>query len=307
MPILRINSRVDGLELHDAPKADVLSALRVAARGFGPVIVMVHGYKYLPGKPRRCPHGSLFAAAADGAHAAWPHHLGFGRGAPGEGLALCFGWEARGKLTAAARRATKAGRHLADCLREIHTAAPRRPVHILSHSLGSEVALEALHHLPPGAVQRIVALTAASYRSRAGAAMATPAGRQAELLNVTSRENDLFDFLFEWAVDAPERGDRALGHGLDGHNIATLQLDHPAHLAALAALGHTLAPAQRRICHWSGYLRPGTLRLWADVMRRPRALPLARLAPTPPAPRWSRLIAWPPAAATRPRSPEAAV
>lgn len=293
MPMIRINSTRDALVLHDNRPARVSAALTNGHCSEGPVIVMIHGFKYRPGHTKACPHRTIFATDATRGAAAWPRHLGFGLGGSEEGLAVAFGWDARGPLGQVHGRAGAAGRQLAGLLAEIRRITPRRPVHILTHSLGSEVAFEALVHLPPGAVGRVLCLTGASFRSTARRAMASPAGRGAELVNVVSRENDLFDCLFEWLVRPPQPGDRVIGHGLEARNIVTLQLDHPAHLAALAGLGNPIPPAQRRICHWSGYMLPGVLRLWARAMRTPEQLPIARMAPTPPAPRWSRLVARP--------------
>ncbi len=293
MPMIRINATSDGLALHANDTALVTPTLRDGLNGRGPVIVMIHGFKYRPAHARTCPHRLIFASDATRGSAAWPRHLGFGLGHRDEGLAIAFGWDARGPLPRVFRSAGLAGRRLAELLTEIRRIAPNRPIHLLTHSLGSEVAFGALMHLPRCSVRRVLCLTGASYRSTAQRAMASPAGRTAELVNVTSRENDLFDFLFEWTVRAPQLGDRAIGQGLDGRNIVTLQLDHPDHLQALARLGAPITPASRRVCHWSGYMRPGVLRLWARMMRHPEQLPLALLAPTPPAPRWSRLVAWP--------------
>ena len=289
MPMIRINAGASGLERH-AARANLTETLFQGLDGDGPVIVMIHGYKYRPGHRHACPHRTIFARDASRGSAAWPRHLGFGLGLPQEGLGIAFGWDARGHLPLVYRRAQESGRHLAELLCRIRAIAPRREVHILSHSLGSEVAFEALQHVPAGTVRRLLCLTAASYRSTAQRAMESPAGRTAELVNVTSRENDVFDFMFEWLVPAAALGDRALGQGLEARNIVTLQLDHPDHLQALARLGSHIAPPARRICHWSGYLRPGVLRVWARIMRHPDQLPLHLLAPTPPAPRWSRLM-----------------
>jgi pimeloyl-ACP methyl ester carboxylesterase len=176
---------------------------------------------------------------------------------------------------------------------------PGRPIHVVAHSMGIEVAMEMLHHLPAGSIHRILSLAGASYRSRVAAALATPAGREAELINVTSRENDAFDFMYEWMLTPPHRGDRALGHGLTAANAVTLQLDCSATLAHLARLGAAIAPPARRICHWSCYTRPGALAFYEALLRQPQSLRLQVLKqglPETPAPRWSRLLAppaWP--------------
>jgi hypothetical protein len=141
-------------------------------------------------------------------------------------------------------------------------------------------------------------MTGAAYRSSARDALTSAAGRAALLINVTSRENDLFDFLYECLIPRPERGDRAIGAGIEAENAVTLQLDNPETLAALARMGHPLDAPRKRICHWSSYTRPGVLRLYNDVLRRPDHWTLKALkhAEHPRAqPRWSRLVHRPPA------------
>ena len=154
------------------------------------------------------------------------------------------------------------------------------------------LALAAVAAAPAQSLSRVVLLAGASFLSHAEAALQSPAGRHLELLNITSRENDLFDFAFERVVPSALPGDRALGAGITGARVANLQIDCPVTLARLATLGLPLAPPRRRICHWSGYTRPGTLALYARFLRDPAGLPvslLRHLAPAQAAPRWSRL------------------
>lgn len=287
MPQLRINATEAGLWLQGSPQC-ARSALMRAAKGDGPVIVMIHGFKYDPALPGHCPHARLFGTGADG----WPHALGFGAGQQDEGLAVSLGWGARGPLRQAYRAAGAQGAALAGLVHLLRRAAPARPVHFIAHSLGAELALSALGLLPPGSVQRVLLLTGASYRSRATAALSSPAGRTAELFNVVSRENDLFDFLFERMVTPPCLNDRAIGQGISAPNAVNIQLDCAETLDTLARLGLPVAPPQRRVCHWSSYTRGGVMALYARLMRRPDTLPLAVLRailPPAPAPRWSRL------------------
>lgn len=292
MPILRLNAGPAGLTLHASPAA-ALPALRRAAIGTGPVIVMIHGFKYDPDCPRCSPHRTIFGNTHK---TQWLPHLGFGTGDVTEGLAIAFGWRARGDLWRAERSARAAGWHLARVIAEIRRLAPHRPVHVITHSMGSEVVFEALHALVPGDVQRILTLTGASYASRAVAAMQTPAGRAAELFNITSRENDVFDFIYERLIAPPLAGDRAMGNGLDLPNAVNIQLDCPRTLAALSRFGGHVAAPRRRICHWSSYTRPGALRFYGRAVRRPQVVSLEALQhalPTAVAPRWSRVLARP--------------
>ncbi len=299
MPMIRINAKGDTPVLHATPGILDARLTRVGQERTGPVVVMIHGYKYLPGHPLHCPHRhimSLQPQEKPWRATSWPRQLGFDAGHADEGLAIAFGWDARGALRQAQSRAVQAGQALARVCAALHDQAPDRPIHIIAHSMGSEVAAEALHHLPASAIGRIISMTGASYRSRVRAALDTPAGSRAEFINVTSRENDLFDFLYERLIPAPQPGDRAIGHGLSAPNAVTLQLDCAGTLDHLERLGAPIATPQRRICHWSSYTRPGVLQFYKDLLRRPQALPLSALRnglPTAPAPRWSRLMARP--------------
>jgi pimeloyl-ACP methyl ester carboxylesterase len=255
-------------------------------------MIMLHGYKYAPGHRLHCPHSRIFSMASDG----WPPALGFGTGRADEGLGIAFGWSSRASLRAAHGQARALGEPLARVIRILRTRAPERPVHVIAHSLGSETALSCLAHLPGGSVDRMLLLTGASYRAHAALMLQSPAGRTAEVFNVTSRENDLFDTLFEKLVTPLDPLDGALGRGIDAPNVLNLQLDCPETLATLAQLGLPVAPSERTVCHWSSYTRPGVMGFYRALMREPSRLPLPMLAarlPAEQAPRWSRLRAFP--------------
>jgi hypothetical protein len=144
------------------------------------------------------------------------------------------------------------------------------------------VALAALPHLAPGDVGRIVLLAGAERRAQALAALHSPAGRAAGVLNVTSAENRLFDLAFDWLAPDPASGP-PLGAGLPAPHAVTLRLHDPAHRAGLAALGFPVAAPGWRPCHWSGYLRPGLFPLYRAVLTRADPLPFAALrAALPP-------------------------
>ncbi|WP_339765837.1 alpha/beta hydrolase [uncultured Pseudosulfitobacter sp.] len=282
MPVLRVNAAPDGPCLH-LTHAPLRPALITAARGTGPIIVMIHGYSYNPDLPDHCPHRTLLRR--DGA---WLRQMGFGMGDPDEGLALGFGWNARGSVWKAARRARVAGGQLGRVLRILHHAAPHRPIHLMTHSMGAEVAMAALHVLPRGAVARLLTLTPATYRSTADDALRAPAGRALEWINVASRENALFDLIYERLVAPPRRRDRVIGARLHAANATTLRLDCPRTLERLQRFGAQIAPPTARICHWSGYTRPGALGFYNRLLRDPARVPLSALqAPLPSAPaRW---------------------
>ena len=83
------------------------------------------------------------------------------------------------------------------------------------------------------------------------------------MINLTTRENDLFDFLAEWLLAFGF--DTALGQriGATHPNWPDLQIDQPATRAVLHRLDHPLPPPPQRISHWSPYLRPGVFGLIA--------------------------------------------
>ncbi|MEO0765990.1 MAG: alpha/beta hydrolase [Pseudomonadota bacterium] len=298
MPILRLNAGPGGLTVHGSPAA-ALPMVRTAARGTGPIMVLIHGFKYDPEHTSFSPHTSIFGTEMhhhkDG-NVQWLRHLGFCSGNAHEGLAIAFAWRARGNLWRAKRAARVAGQHLAEVIALIRRVAPHRAIHVISHSMGSEVIFAALQSLPAHAVHRIIALSGATYATRAMDAMQSRAGRTAELFNITSRENDVFDFMYERLIAPPIPGDRAMSMGLDLPNVVNLQLDCARTLAALTRFGGHVAPPLRRMCHWSGYTRPGVLRFYAHALRNPQAVSvpaLRRVLPETVAPRWSRLFAPP--------------
>jgi len=283
MSLVRVNAEggapvcADGTDLDGRLRA----GLDAVGRG-APILLMIHGYKYSPGDPSRCPHRSILApASADHRPRrcrSWPEAIGFDA-SRGDVLCIAFGWDAAGTIWRAARSADAAARALAALLHRLSGLADR-PVQILAHSLGARVALGALPSLPRGAVGRMVLLHGAEFRSRARAAIATPAGRAAEVINVTTRENDLFDLLFRTFL-APHRPlDPALSAGLGRHrpNWLDLRIDDPASRAALSAMGFAIPAPERRICHWSAYMRPGMFDLHRVLLLDPRRLPLAGLA-----------------------------
>ncbi|WP_254430435.1 MULTISPECIES: alpha/beta hydrolase [unclassified Ruegeria] len=242
MPMIRINAEGPRAVLHRSSRL-VESVLQQTQDIRGPVIIMTHGYKYRPGNSATCPHRHILALrprALPDYSPSWPQHLGFGSGFTDEGLAVAFGWNARGPLWTAQRRAQSAGRVLADVINKLHRLNPDRPIHFIGHSMGVELAIEALHHISPGALKRIISMTGATYRARVLAALALEAGRRSELINITSRENDLFDFLYEQLVQPPQPGDRSVGAGIDAENAVTLQIDCNT---TLAHLSHMIAPS----------------------------------------------------------------
>jgi hypothetical protein len=286
-PPFRVDVTADGLQLDRQDLARRLAALPKGT----PVVVMIHGYRFGPGIAGACPHGHIFSLTPpddDRKAISWPRHLGLDGRA---GLALAFGWPALGSLLGAHRRAARAGKALAELAAMVEDMDPGRGVDVIAHSLGARVALSALPHAAPGEFRRLILLAAAETRRPARAALANPAGRLVQVVNVTTRENDLFDFLAEWLLAFGF--DTALGQGIGAgqDNWLDLQIDQAATRAALQRLGHPLPPPPQRISHWSPYLRPGVFGLYPALLDR--SLPLHRLAAALPSRadrRWSRLV-----------------
>ncbi len=285
---IRVNATANGISLDQPALTAALAALPPGA----PVVVMIHGYRFSPAaSDHNCPHGHIFSLEppqGDRKAISWPRHLGL----DGQnGLAVGFGWPARGNLLCAVRLARRIGKRLADFVRLVGQIDPGRPIDVICHSLGARVALSALPHVPAGLFRRFILLAGAETRRPARAAMASPAGRSVEVFNITSRENDVFDLALELAHSCGL--DNAIGFGLgrDLPNWLDLQIDQTATLTALGCLGHALPPALGRICHWSPYLRPGTFPLYrALIDARLSMAELRAHLPDRPDRRWSRLL-----------------
>lgn len=275
MPLLRVNAGPQGPKLHASHHA-LHPALVRQHCGKGPVIVMIHGYKFCPEDTANCPHDHIFSLQDDGPCAkaiSWPRRLGLG-GPKTQALGIAFGWNARGSLWRARRSAQQAGTSLAELIQRVRRLHRDRPIHVIAHSLGAQVAFSALARLAPGDISRIIVLNGAAYQSQAQAALASPAGQRAELFNVTTGENAWFDFLFERLIRPGGGGDRALGRGLSASNAVTLRIDDAGFLHLLARRGIHIAETAGASCHWSTYLRDGVFDLYRTLFDDPARLSL---------------------------------
>ena len=92
MPILKVIAKEGETRLYGSD-TDLLDALIGALdEDPGPITVMIHGYKYLPGHPDHCPFDKILSVAPvrPGPRVvSWPRRLGL-RGRRGEGLGLAF-------------------------------------------------------------------------------------------------------------------------------------------------------------------------------------------------------------------------
>ncbi|WP_185020807.1 alpha/beta fold hydrolase [Histidinibacterium lentulum] len=236
---------------------------------------MIHGFKFDPDSEAHDPHAHILSLRPRRdcwKAVSWPRHLGLSGKA---GLAIGFGWPARGSIWRAWAEAGRAGRRLSQLVERLREVAPDRPVHLIGHSLGARVALAALPGLPAGAVGRLILISAAVFRAETMRVLKTPAGRAAEIVNVTGRENLVFDLLLRAAL--PHRGPTLGRGGPGGTRWLDLKLDRVETLAGLRDLGFRIRPAGVRICHWSGYLRPGVFSLYRALVLKPERTPLAVL------------------------------
>jgi pimeloyl-ACP methyl ester carboxylesterase len=256
------------------PSCEDLAAAMAPLPQAAPVVILIHGFRYAPGVPGHDPHELILSAAPQapgGRIFSWPRHL---RLTGESSLAIAFGWNARGGIWGAYGRAGEAGLALATLIAGLRAEAPDRPVHVVAHSLGARVALAALPHCPPGSVRRMILIAGAAFRTEARAAMASDAARGLEVLHVRGPENGLFEALLCLAL--PLAGP-SLGAGLPGvPGWVDLALHDPATLATLERMGHRIKPARYRICHWSGYARPGVFGLYRAVLSG--RVPVAALA-----------------------------
>ncbi|OSP56683.1 alpha/beta hydrolase [Pseudoruegeria sp. SK021] len=305
MALLALNVTDDGI----IPRAGgaLIPALQVSLTDLpkgAPIVILIHGFRFSPSVPSDDPHEHILSATPTidcWKALSWPTALGLTGPNAAPGLAISLGWPSLGSIWRAYGAAERTGRALAGLigvLRRSHSG----PITVLTHSLGARVALQALPVLSADtAIDRIVMLAAAEVQSACRHALDSPAGRKVEVVNVTSRENDLFDFLLERALGTMPL--KTLGNGLPkaGPRWLDLPLDNSITLSRLASLGYSVPPPDRRVCHWSLYLRPGTFDLYRDMLIRPTETPLSRMrieASHRIAPRWSRLFALPrPAAA----------
>ncbi len=234
-----------------------------------PLVVLVHGYRYVPQKRRLSPHATLFGMR-------WCEGLRVH--APVEPVLIGFGWHALGvgrtplaTLRGAYRRAVPAAGALAQLFALLARVAPERPVNVLAHSLGGRVALLACRASPHAALGRFVLMGPAEFREKAQQAIEPHLGSGLEIYNVIAAENRLFDRLFRRIV-APRRRDGVLGEGLGladplcARHWLDLDLDDPRLGALLAEEGISLAPRRALVDHWGFYRREGTLAFYSRLL-----------------------------------------
>jgi len=283
MALIRINSDMTGqINAHDADQT-LRQIYATLAQRHGPIVIMTHGFSFAPNHPRHCPHIHILSEKPSTNHfkaLAWPSALGL-VGEQANGDAIAFGWYARGSIWAAWRTAAKAGIGLGQLIEQIKQFAPHRPIFLMGHSMGARVIAGAFHNVPPRSVTAAIFLAGAEYQSNLKAALDTPAAQNAHIINMTSRQNWLFDFVFEILVPKKKWADRSIGRGLSDPRIISCCIDDLNIRKVIKQLGVNLAPAERIFCHWSVYIRSGVFDFYRKLIFDPSTIEHLRLSLPP--------------------------
>lgn len=327
MAILRVNGGAKGMLLADGPvhAGPALTRAALATPKGAPIVILIHGFMYDPeGASAANPHGELYAETRApkrrSRRASWPHGLGFTETGIEDGLCVAFAWQsrprplasligaARNHFSAAYERAPAAAEALLSVIRTLRAARPDAEIDLFCHSLGARVALLAVSGAAEqgmaGALGRVILLGGAEFAGEARRTMdaldARPNAAGPQVFNVISRENDLYDTLFEALAPRPRTGGGSEGGALGRRGLGArrddwidLQLDHPEFGRFLAARGARLAGGRRIACHWSFYTRPGAMRLYRRILHERQDWSIAALraaaAPEEIEPRWTSL------------------
>ena len=269
----------------DLPVDAVLHDLVRRLPPSAPIVVLVHGYKYSRARSGSDPFRYVYAPVTIDPRMrfrSWPQGLGFTRQGITDGLCLCFAWPAhksdpltcqkgaRGPFARVYNRAEVAGAALARVVDTLHAFSPHRSVDILAHSLGARVALQAMRYARRRSFGQVILMGGAEYVAAAESCISGPAGRNAQVYNITAAENDVFDAMFRWFGPAEFRHQPALGSGLAhrARNCVDIPLDHARTPTVMARRGVTLGATPGWLNHWGFYTRHGTMSLYRDIFRQ---------------------------------------
>ena len=240
-----------------------------------PIVIMLHGFKYDPDDNAHDPQKQIFALnPAQGAKrpASWRRRLLL---QDNKGLAIGFGWHARGTIWQAHRQAIRASHDLAQLISRLKAKDANRKIHIVAHSLGARVAVQALQALAPNTIGQIILIAAALFEQELTAGLHCAAGQRAEFINVRSRANTAFDLMLRAAF--PHWG-RTIGSGrINAANLLDAVIDSRHTSDVLQGLGFGSDTARAPICHWSGYLRQDACNLYQSLLHQPEETPLRYL------------------------------
>lgn len=262
-----------------------------------PLLLMVHGYKFSPLIPRYNPHETIFARDVSNPTwkvRSWPHQMGLGDFHNKDGLAIGFAWDARSRnwfagpsLREVYERAGNEGAHLAHVINLIAQLDPTRKVDVIAHSMGARVILSSLQHIAQTNLGRVIIMGGAEFGAVALEAMQCRVAREAKFYNITAKQNDFYDLLFEHLANRPGPADRSLGMAFPfgRSNWVNIQIDDIPSLRKLQSMGIRIAAPTKGFCHWSFYTRDGIFNLYQAILNRqpgftPSALSV-RLGPLP--------------------------
>jgi hypothetical protein len=298
-------------------------ALR-SARPERPVVVMVHGFLFDPEKaidpsaPKNNdnPHGRVFHLVDEPPEDAirehttsWPLGLGFDAQAKAsEGVAVCYGWlSSPGFARSLIERfqnfyaraydyAQDAAWGLLRTLEATAAAAPKAPIDIVCHSLGSAVVVRAIaigakHAFPViGRLGRVVLLGGSEYTGEANLMYGRVEAMQRaghftaadgpHFYNIVSRENAILDLFAEnFGPKSFFSDTQVIGHnGLFARPRAErwmdLQIDGGKlrdWLGSYAGLDVSGDQPGHVWDHWYYYTYPGNMVFYRDILRdRPK-------------------------------------
>lgn len=252
-----------------------LDAALGLVRKDAPIVIMLHGFKYDPEVAARDPQHHIFALNPRlGVKRAvsWPRRFGL---LGDQGLAIGFGWHARGTIWQAHQQASQAGQDLAQLIARLHAKGAARKINIVAHSLGARVALQAVQQAQRNSIGRVIMIAAALFEHELQSGLRSAAGQTAEFFNVRSQANTAFDLMLRLAL--PHWG-RTVGSGrVQSDQLLDVAIDDRYTQEALQALGFGAGKTRSRICHWSGYLRDDTCKLFSALLHRPKETPLRYL------------------------------
>lgn len=260
MSILKINAH--GTEPRCADGGDIAPALvpyLARLSDVEPVIICTHGLRHSPfmAGPDFNPHLGVLASTPARRHwkaRSFVRQLHMGQGQRREGQAIAFGWDGAGMIWPVMTRAAEAGAALARLCMAIRACRPELKIGIVTHSLGARVVLEAMIRAPMPAFDRVLLLTPAEHRARAGHALAAPGGQGTMIVSVQTPENWLAHLGFAAAFP----GWFTCARGPRDRRWVDFVPDRRPDLG--------VARWSYRTCHWSSYLRPGLWRLYRGYL-----------------------------------------
>ncbi|WP_371153190.1 alpha/beta hydrolase [Jannaschia sp. 2305UL9-9] len=252
MPRLRIDAHHDGPRdaAGHAPWTALHRHIDPLPTG-APLAIVTHGMNHAPGWAAHDPHDGILSYCAN-PNRHWKSRslvrcLHMGDGQVLSGHAITFGWDGRGTVWTAMRRASYAGAALARLACAIRRRRPDLRITVVAHSMGARVVIEAMLRAPLPVCDRALLLTPADSRARAGRALRAPGGAACTVVATQTPEN----WLCNLGMVAAMAGAADLSRGPDHLRWMDFYPDR----SGLPVWPH-------RTCHWSCFLRRGVWPLY---------------------------------------------